>query len=102
MTDAELLAKIKQGLGIMGNFHDATLQIYIDDVKAFMASAGVDQDVIESAASVGCIMRGVADLWNYGSGSAKLSEYFKQRLIQLKKVEITPPNEGDTGGESNV
>ncbi|MGA4517413.1 carcinine hydrolase/isopenicillin-N N-acyltransferase family protein [Solibacillus silvestris] len=88
MTDAELLAKVKNGIGITGTFQDATLQIYIDEVKAFMKSAGVKEEVIESDASVGCIMRGVADLWNYGAGNARLSDYFKMRLIQLKAAKI--------------
>lgn len=83
MTDAELLTKIKNGLGITGTYQDATLQVYIDEVKGFMKSAGVKDDVIASEASVGCIMRGVADLWNYGSGNAALSQYFIQRVIQL-------------------
>lgn len=94
MTDAELLTKIKNGLGITGNFQDATLAVYVEEVKAFMKSAGVDESIIESNASVGCIMRGVADLWNYGSGSAKLSEYFRMRVIQLKTQAVIPPNEG--------
>lgn len=84
MTAAETLTRIKNGLGITGNFQDDTLQAYVDEVKEFMRSAGVSQDIVESEAAVGCIMRGVADLWNYGSGSASLSEYFKMRLIQLK------------------
>mgnify|MGYP003293853200 CR=1 FL=1 len=85
MTDTTtLLTKIKNGLGITGTFHDATLQIYVDEVKGFMESAGVDKNVIESDVSVGCIMRGVADLWNYGSGNAKLSDYFIKRVLQLK------------------
>lgn len=95
MTDAELLIKIKKGLGITSDFQDETIQVYVDDVKAFMLSAGVLPEVIESAASVGCIMRGVADLYNFGSGTAKFSTYFIQRLIQLK--EIKPENgEGET------
>ena len=92
MTDAELLAKVKKGLGITGNYQDDTLQVYIDEVKAFMLSAGVDNTVVNSDASVGCIMRGVADLWNNGSGSTKLSEYFIQRMLQLREAEIIPPN----------
>lgn len=84
MTEAELLAKIKNGLGIAGDFQDETLQVYVDEVKAFMQSAGVKKSVIESNASVGCIMRGVADLWNYGSGDTSLSDYFKMRVLQLK------------------
>lgn len=86
MADINLLEKIKRGLGIVGTYQDATLQVYIDEVKAFMQSAGVNTEIIESTLSVGCIMRGVADLWNYGSGNAKLSEYFKMRVIQLKAM----------------
>lgn len=94
MTDADLLTQIKNGLGITGDFQDDTLTVYLNEVKAFMASAGVPATIIDSEASVGCIMRGVADLWNYGSGNAKLSDYFKMRLIQLKAIEV---EEGDEG-----
>lgn len=83
MTAEELLKKIKAGLGISGDYQDETLQVYIDEVKAFMLSAGVAETVVNSSEAVGVIMRGVADLWNYGSGSVKLSEYFIQRMIQL-------------------
>lgn len=83
MTDAEILAKIKTGLGITTDYQDDLLQLYIDDVKAFMTDAGVSATVASSPAAVGCILRGVADLWNYSSGTAKFSEYFKQRVIQL-------------------
>lgn len=83
MTEEELLAKIKNGLGITGEYQDETLKFYIEEVKHFMISAGVSQTVVDSSESVGCIMRGVADLWNYGSGSVKFSEYFIQRVIQL-------------------
>lgn len=98
MTDAELLTKIKNGLGITGDFQNDTLQVYVDEVKAFMQSAGVKPAVVNSAAAVGCIMRGVADLWNYGSGNARLSEYFKQRVIQLKKAETPEENGGESEG----
>ena len=83
MTNAELLTKIKSGLGITGTYQDDTLQVYIDEVKSFMEGAGVNQSVIESEVAVGCIIRGVTDMWNYGSGSANLSPYFVQRMIQL-------------------
>lgn len=96
MTDTELLTKIKSGLGITGAFQDATLQVYIDEVKAFMQSAGVNDGVIASSAAVGCIMRGVADLWNYGSGSASLSDYFRMRVLQLKTI-VVEPNESEGG-----
>ena len=86
MTDAEILGKVKQGLGIVGDFQDATLSVYIEDVKAFMLAAGVSQEVANSSASVGCILRGVADLWNYGSGSVGFSDYFKMRVTQLAMI----------------
>lgn len=83
MTKDELLKKIKTGLGITGDYQDEALQFYIDEVKGFMRSSGVSEEVVNGSNAVGCIMRGVADLWNYGSGSVKLSEYFIQRVLQL-------------------
>lgn len=83
MTDSELLQKVKDGLGITGDFQDGTISVYIAEVKCFMKDAGVKEEVVNSTAAVGCIMRGVSDLWNYGAGSASLSPYFTQRVIQL-------------------
>lgn len=83
MTDKELLEKVKRGLGVGGTYQDETLQLYIDEVKDFMKNAGVTQTIIDGSKSVGVIIRGVADLWNYGAGSATLSPYFMQRVTQL-------------------
>lgn len=83
MTDAEILTKVKTGLGITTNYQDDLLNIYIKDVEAFMISAGVSSSVVTSAAAVGCILRGVSDLWTYQPGGAKFSEYFTQRVTQL-------------------
>lgn len=88
MTDAELLAAIKNTLNISGEHFDVTLRLYIDEVKAYLTSAGVRVDVLGSALAVGCIARGVSDLWNYGNGDTKLSEYFYQRAAQLRCVEV--------------
>lgn len=88
ITDAELLSKVKQSLNIAGDQFDATLQLYIEEVKGFLAGAGVRADVIKSTLAVGCIARGVADMWNYGNGDTKLSEYFLQRVGQLRCVEV--------------
>lgn len=73
------LANVKTALGITGNYQDATLQIYIDEVVAFLVDAGVAEALITD----GIVARGVADLWNYGAGEGKLSEYFMQRATQL-------------------
>lgn len=88
ITEAELLTKVKSSLNVSGEHFDTTLQLYIDEVKAYLASAGVKADVLSSTLAVGCIARGVADLWNYGNGDTKLSEYFYQRADQLRFVEV--------------
>lgn len=95
MAATTLLEKIKIGLGITGDFQDDTLNLYIDEVKVFMKGAGISESVVESEIAVGCIMRGVADLWNYGSGNAHLSAYFKQRMLQIKAMSYTDTPEGD-------
>ena len=93
MTDAELLVKVKIGLFGEANttWRDEVLTVYINEVKDFMRNAGVSETVLSSEASAGCIMLGVNDLWNYSSGGVKLSEYFKQRVIQLS---------GKSGGDT--
>lgn len=83
MADATVLANVKNALGITGNYQDATLSVYIDEVEAYMISAGVSESTLSSLASVGVIARGVTDLWNYNGGAGKLSEYFYQRVSQL-------------------
>ena len=88
ITDEILLTKVKGSLNVSGEHFDTTLQLYIDEVKAYLASAGVKADVLSSTLAVGCIARGVADLWNYGNGDTKLSEYFYQRADQLRCVEV--------------
>ena len=74
-----MLEDVKVALGISGVFHDALLESYIDEVKAYLNDAGVPDDLI----TVGIVSRGVIDLWNFGSGSGKLSDYFMQRATQL-------------------
>lgn len=73
------LEDIKNALGITGDFQDATLQIYFDETVDFLVDAGVKQSNITK----GVLARGVADLWNYGSGDGKFSTYFMQRAAQL-------------------
>ena len=80
---ADLLESVKSALGITGTYQDATLKIYIDEVKAYMKDAGVPDEVINSSLSAGVIARGVTDLWNYNGGAGKLSDYFYQRVSQL-------------------
>lgn len=83
MADANILAKVKKGLGITGDYQDATITVYIDEVVAYMVSAGVPTSLITADVSAGVITRGVADLWNYNGGAGNFSEYFYQRVTQL-------------------
>lgn len=79
MADATMLTKVKNALGITGDYQDDTLSEYVDEVVAFLKDAGVSASNITS----GVVARGVSDLWSYGSGDGKLSEYFLQRAAQL-------------------
>lgn len=88
ITSAELLTAVKSSLNISGSHFDIALQLYVDEVKEYLRSAGVLPEVIGSTLAVGCIARGVADLWNYGNGDTKLSEYFYQRAEQLRGIEV--------------
>lgn len=73
------LEQVKNALGIVGNYQDATLQVYFDEVIGFLVDSGVREENITS----GIVARGVSDLWNYGAGEGTLSTYFLQRAIQL-------------------
>lgn len=88
LSNEDILTKVKNALGITGDYQNETLNVYIDDVMSFMRFAGISEEVLHSGVAVGVICRGVADLWNYGSGNAQLSEYFKQRVTQLMLSEV--------------
>lgn len=83
ISETDLLAKVKNALGITGSYQDDTLSIYIEDVKEYLRDGGVCENLVNDTAAIGVISRGVADLWNYGSGEAQLSTYFMQRAAQL-------------------
>ena len=48
-------------------------------MKAFITDGGVPAEFV----TAGLVSRGVSDLWSYGAGNGKLSEYFMQRVTQL-------------------
>lgn len=73
------LSDVKTALGVTGTYQDSTLQIYFDEVVAFLTESGVSSGNI----TAGIVARGVSDLWNYGEAGGKLSEYFFQRAAQL-------------------
>lgn len=73
------LEGVKKATGLTGDFQDDTVQEWIDEVVDFLKDAGVKDANITD----GIVARGVLDLWNYGAGEGKLSEYFIQRAAQL-------------------
>lgn len=79
MNSNTLLQDVKNSLGIVGNYQDATLNVYIAEVIDFLLDMGVTHANISN----GLVSKGVADLWNYGNDGGKLSDYFIQRATQL-------------------
>ena len=74
-----MLEDVKLGIGVTGSYQDGTINGYIEEVKAFLIDAGVTASNITTV----LVVRGVSDLWNYGSGDGELSLYFMQRAAQL-------------------
>lgn len=91
ITAEKLLTDVKNAIGITGDYQDNTIKVWINEVKEYLASAGVNGTVLNSEKATGVIARGVLDLWNYGAGDGALSPYFHQRAIQL--VYRTEPDE---------
>ena len=83
LTEEQRLRRVKNALGVTGDYQDDTLEEYINDVMDMLLDAGVRAAVVESDKAVGAISRGVSDLWNLGAGGGALSPVFFQRVIQL-------------------
>lgn len=83
MEDELIIKEVKIANGITGPYHDDTILFYINEAKAYLKGAGIKQQVIDSPAASGVIVRGVTDLWIYIGGSGELSPYFKERAMQL-------------------
>lgn len=90
MAETSLLEKVKSMLGVTGTYQDQTLQFHIDEVKQYLLDGGVSQETVEAPTSAGIIARGVCDIWNYGAGTGTLSNYFKERAIQLSMKKADP------------
>lgn len=73
------LENVKNLIGITSDFQDDTLQAWMDETAAFLEDAGVPAE----RQTDGIVARGVLDLWNYGAGDGKFSQYFMQRASQL-------------------
>lgn len=100
--DFDILSRVKTNLGITSEFQDSTLMGYIEEVKEFLLDAGVKLSIVDAETSAGVITRGVADLWNYGSGNADFSPYFRQRAIQLIYKEVKSNEVDNSDNDHNT
>lgn len=85
MTDTEQLEEVLKAIGMVGadDFQKGTIMIHMLEAKEYLKSAGVKTGILNSRKVLGLLARGVLDLWNYGAGSTKLSQYFIERAVQL-------------------
>lgn len=80
----KLLAEVKTARNETGNFHDGRISVFINEVKQYLLGAGVPAAVLETDAVVGIVAIGVDNLMEEGA----LSDYFKQRAIQLRNTPV--------------
>lgn len=84
ISKEQLLARVKTARNNTGEYHDGRIGIYIDEVKQYLLDAGVPAALLETEAIVGVVAIGVDNLMEEGA----LSDYFKQRAIQLRNKPV--------------
>lgn len=86
IDEEQCLDLVKKSNLITGNYLDDMLSQKIKEVKSFMIFSGVAEDVVNSDIAIGTIAIGVNDLYSPQgtSGAQKFSEYFFQRVYQLR------------------
>lgn len=86
IDEEQCLSLVKKSNLITGNYLDDMLSQKIKEVKSFMIFSGVAEDVVNSDIAIGTIAIGVNDLYSPQgtSGAQKFSEYFFQRVYQLR------------------
>ena len=86
IDEEQCLDLVKKSNLITGNYLDDMLSQKIKEVKSFMIFSGIKEDVVNSDIAIGTIAIGVNDLYSPQgtSGAQKFSEYFFQRVYQLR------------------
>ena len=86
IDEEQCLDLVKKSNLVTGNYLDDMLLQKIKEVKSFMIFSGVAEDVVNSDIAIGTIAIGVNDLYSPQgtSGAQKFSEYFFQRVYQLR------------------
>ena len=82
---------VKAALGVVGDHADAALNVHVQAVTDYLLGAGVADTAIKNGKATGAIVRGVADLWNAGSGDVSFSPVFYDMATQLA---VTYPEGG--------
>ena len=90
LTPEQLLERVKTALNITGEYHNGRIKALVEEVKGYMANAGVPAAVLETDAVVGTIALGVDSIMEHGA----LSQYVISRIIQLR---LTPTTEEASG-----
>lgn len=81
----QLLERVKKARNITGDYHNDRIGIYIEEVKQYLLGAGVPAAVLETEIVVGIVAIGVDNLMEEGV----LSDYFRQRAIQLRLAPVS-------------
>lgn len=102
MTDAELLAEIKEGQNISGANFDAVLTQKMLAAKSYLKRSGVSDDTMNDFLAVSVIVMMVNDMWNLDSGEVKFSVVLNSLITQLAaeskamKLLSSMPSDGAT------
>lgn len=83
MEEYKYLEKVKQAVGITGNYQDETLKLYVNEVIEDMVDSGVKRETAMSEKAIGAVAIGLNDIWTNTSGTVVHSPYFKERCIKL-------------------
>lgn len=76
--------EVLKSLGILdGSGVEDSVKPYYNTIVSYCLGAGVTDEKLLSESSIGLVARGISDIWNYGSGTGVLSEFFFQSLAQL-------------------
>lgn len=89
----QYIEKIKEAIGITGNYQDGTLKIYIGEIIEEMVDSGVSREVAMSEKAIGAVAIGVNDIWTNTSGKVAHSPYFRERCIKLSYEKETEAEE---------
>lgn len=93
LSNDDLLLKVKEGLGLGGDYQNPTLLPKVLAAKEYMLNAGVTPEQLESDLGIATLTIGANDLWNLTSGDVKFSEAFNLILLPQLMAKSIPSSE---------